>query len=79
MPRGFNNWSPADIIKFLRRHNFSHSHTRGSHFFYVGRVGNRDRQVCVPIHGKNTSIHPKTMKGIISQSGILESEWRTNA
>ena len=77
MPRGLNNWSAADIIRFLKRRGFSHSHTRGSHFYYVGKVSGDDRQVCVPIHGKNAAIHPKTLKSIVRQSGISESEWHS--
>jgi len=76
MPRGLHNWNAATVVKFLRRHGFIHAHTRGSHFYYTGKVGSRMRQVCVPIHGKNTAIHPKTLKGIIYQSGIPVGEWR---
>lgn len=75
MPRGFNNWSAADIVRFLRKHGFIHSYTRGSHFYYIGKIENRHRQVCVPIHGKNAAIHPKTLKGIMLQSGIPADEW----
>lgn len=77
MPRGFNNWSVVDIIKLLKRHHFVHSHTRGSHFYYVGAVGGKSRLVCVPVHGKSSTIHPKTLKGIIRQSGLSEHEWRS--
>lgn len=76
MPRGFNNWNAAQVIKFLKRHAFVHTHTRGSHFYYVGKVSGQDRQVCVPVHS-GTSIHPKTMKSIVLQSGISEKEWKT--
>ena len=76
MPRGMHNWSAAEVVKFLRRHGFIHSHTRGSHFYYTATIVRRARQVCVPFHGKNAAIHPKTMKGIVAQSGIPESEWR---
>lgn len=75
MPRGIHNWSAAEVVKFLRRHGFVHSYSRGSHFYYAGIIAKRARQVCVPFHGKSAAIHPKTMKGIIAQSGIHESEW----
>ena len=75
MPRGLNNWSAADIVRFLRKHEFIHSYTRGSHFYYIGKINKQSRQVCVPIHGKNAAIHPKTLKGIILQSGISTNEW----
>jgi len=31
-------------------------------------------QVCVPFHG-NTSFKPRTLKGMILQSGIPQEEW----
>jgi predicted RNA binding protein YcfA (HicA-like mRNA interferase family) len=40
-------------------------------------MGHHDRslrQVCVPLHGKK-SIKPRTLKGIIIQSGISQKEW----
>lgn len=77
MSRGLNNWSAADVIKFLRQNKFALSHTRGSHFYYIGKIGNRTRQVCVPVHGKNAAIHSKTLKGIILQSGISVDAWLT--
>lgn len=35
-------------MKFLKRHSFTHLHTRGSHFYYVGEVGGTDRQDMCP-------------------------------
>jgi predicted RNA binding protein YcfA (HicA-like mRNA interferase family) len=75
MPRGLHNWSPAQVLKFLKRHSFTHTHTRGSHFYYTAKQNGQDRQVCVPVHA-GASIHPKTMKSIILQSGIAETEWK---
>ena len=75
MPRGFHNWTGALVIKFLKQNDFKHSHTRGSHFYYVGKVDGKDHQVCIPVHG-GSSIHPKTLKSIIVQSGISDKEWK---
>ncbi len=75
MPRGLRNWSAAAVIRFLRKRRFVYAYTRGSHFYY--RSG-RAHLVCVPIHGKSGVIHPKTLKGIIRQSGIPEKEWLAN-
>ncbi len=61
-------------MRFLRNHSFVHSHTRGSHVFYTGKVGGVDRQVTVPFHA-GASIHPKTMKSIVRQSGMPENTW----
>ncbi|HQU07442.1 MAG: hypothetical protein B7X04_00620 [Parcubacteria group bacterium 21-54-25] len=77
MPRGLNNWSAAEVVRFLRQHGFTHSYTRGSHFYYTSKVARDARQVCVPTHGRKAAIHPKTLKGIIRQSGVAEEEWLT--
>lgn len=74
MPRGVNNWTAEDVVRFLKAHGFSLGHTRASHFFYVGRSGGAFRQVCVPFHGSH-AIKPRTLKGIILQSGIPKDEW----
>ena len=74
MSRGWNNWNAAEVIKFLKRHSFIHTHTRGSHFYYTAKINGKDAQVCVPVHSGN-SIHPKTMKSIARQSAIAEKEW----
>lgn len=74
MPRGFFNWTAEDAIRFLKEHGFQLNHSRGSHFYYVGRYGKRLRQVCIPFHGKRT-LKPRTLKGIIAQSGIPKEEW----
>ena len=74
MPRGINNWTYNDVVRFLKENGFRLNHTRGSHFYYVGHTNKIYRQVCVPYHGK-LSIKPRTMKGIISQSGISKDEW----
>ncbi|PIW96928.1 hypothetical protein COZ82_02335 [Candidatus Kaiserbacteria bacterium CG_4_8_14_3_um_filter_38_9] len=74
MSRGLNNWNAAQIIRFLKHNSFTHVHTRGSHFYYIGKIDGKDRQVCVPVHS-GASIHPKTMKSIIIQSGLSEKFW----
>jgi len=75
MPRGVFNWTFKDVDSFLREHRFVWNHTEGSHRFYVGSYKGFFRQVCVPFHGKNTRIDPRTLKGIIRQSGIPKEEW----
>ena len=74
MTRRLHNWTAENIIRFLRNNGFEHSHTRGSHMFYVGNVGNQIKQVCIPFHGSR-SINPKTFKSIIMQSGISQKYW----
>ena len=74
MPRGFLNWTSEDVVRLLKAHGFILNHTKGSHFYYVGHCGGMFRQVCVPFHGSKT-IKPRTLKGIILQSGIPKEEW----
>jgi len=74
MPRGFYNWTAEDVVRFLKAHDFCLNYTKGSHYFYVGRAGGTFRQVCVPFHGSKT-LKPRTLKGIIRQSGISQAEW----
>jgi len=76
MTRGIFNWSPEEVVRFLKDNGFSQSHTKGSHMFYVGRYGGKFRQVCVPFHG-GRAIKPRTMAGIIAQSGIQKDLWIT--
>jgi len=74
MPRGLNNWTAEDVVRFLKERGFILNHTKGSHCFYVGRAGGMFRQVCVPFHGSRT-IKPRTLKAIIRQSGISKENW----
>ena len=74
MPRGLNNWTFKDITDFLKEHDFRLTHTRGSHFYYVGRSGGEPRQTHIQYHGQK-SIHPRTLKSVIRQSGIPQAEW----
>ena len=74
MPNGIFNWTFGDVERFLKKHGFTLNHVNASHYFYVGHVNKILRQVCVPFHGKN-SIKPRTMNGIILQSGIPRREW----
>jgi len=74
MPNGIFIWTFSDVERFLKNHGFALNHVNASHYFYVGHVVKILRQVCVPFHGKN-SIKPRTMNGIILQSGIPRKEW----
>jgi len=74
MPRGVFNWTFNDVVRFLKKYNFRLNYTEGSHYYYTGAYNQQFRQVCVPFHGKK-SLKPRTLKGIIAQSGIPEKEW----
>ncbi len=74
MPRGVFNWTFNDVVRFLKDYHFSLNYVEGSHYFYIGSYGGNFRQVCVPFHGSK-SIDPRTLKGIIKQSGIPKEKW----
>lgn len=74
MPRRLYNWTAEDIVRFLKANRFVLNYTHGSHYYYVGYYGGLLRQVCVPFHGSRV-IKPRTLKGIIIQSGIPKDKW----
>jgi predicted RNA binding protein YcfA (HicA-like mRNA interferase family) len=74
MPRRIFNWTFDDVVRFLKDYHFSLNHVEGSHYFYAGAYGGKFRQVCVPFHGAR-ALDPRTMKGIINQSGIPKEKW----
>jgi predicted RNA binding protein YcfA (HicA-like mRNA interferase family) len=77
MPRGIYNWTAEGVMRFLKAHGFVLNHTRGSHYYYIGHSSGSFRQVCVPFHGSRI-IKPRTMGGIIHQSGITKEKWLTD-
>jgi len=74
MPKGVHNWTFVEVVRFLKSFGFQHSYTKGSHYFYIGTYNKKLRQVTIPFHGAK-AISPKTMKGIIAQSGIPKEGW----
>lgn len=74
MPKKLVNWDFSDIENFLKKNNFVLHHTNGSHYYYRGHYDKKLRMVCIPFHGSKT-IKPKTLKGIILQSGINKDTW----
>ena len=74
MPRRLFNWTFDDVVRFLKDKNFRLNHVEGSHYYYVGCISGISRQVCVQFHGRK-AIKPRTMRGIILQSGIDMKEW----
>jgi predicted RNA binding protein YcfA (HicA-like mRNA interferase family) len=53
---------------------FQLNHTRGSHHYFIAVIGKVFRQVCIPYHG-SIALKPRTMKGIMLQSGISKEQW----
>jgi predicted RNA binding protein YcfA (HicA-like mRNA interferase family) len=77
MPKKVFNWTFSETERFLRKHNFTYSHSKGSHRYYIGHYGGQPRIVQVPFHGSKT-FKPRTLKGIIKQSGIPQNIWLEN-
>ena len=74
MPNGLFNWTFSDVESFLKKYNFSLNYVNGSHYYYTGSIDKKLRHVCIPFHGSK-SIKPRTLKGIILQSGISKKDW----
>ena len=74
MPHGAFNWTFNDAVRFLKSHGFSLSHVRGSHYYFSGYQNGAPRLVCVQFHGTK-ALKPRTLNGMIVQSGIPKSEW----
>jgi predicted RNA binding protein YcfA (HicA-like mRNA interferase family) len=74
MPNGIFNWTFNDVERFLKDRGFTLNYTNASHYYYIGTQGGMLRNVCVPYHGSKV-IKPRTIKGIILQSGISQKEW----
>ena len=74
MPKRFFNWKFKDVESFLKENGFKLNYTNASHFYYIGKCEGIIRNVCVPFHGSK-AITPRTMKGIVLQSGIDKEVW----
>lgn len=74
MARGLFNWTFNDVESFLKEHKFRLNYTNASHYYYIGIYNKELKNVCVPYHGSKT-IKPRTLKGIIFQSGIPKEKW----
>ncbi|MFA5936618.1 MAG: type II toxin-antitoxin system HicA family toxin [Candidatus Paceibacterota bacterium] len=74
MPKRFFNWTFKDVENFLKENGFKLNYTNASHFYYIGNQKGILRNVCIPFHAQK-SIKPRTLKGIILQSGIEQKEW----
>ncbi|OHA17012.1 MAG: hypothetical protein A3C79_01885 [Candidatus Taylorbacteria bacterium RIFCSPHIGHO2_02_FULL_45_28] len=74
MPKGAFNWTFNDVVAVLKENGFHLNHIKGSHYFYVGYIDGKARQVCVAKHGK-ISFKPRTFKGMMEQSGLSRDKW----
>lgn len=74
MPKGVFNWTFSDVVDFLKKYSFIYAHTKGSHYYYVGKYGGKPRIVQVPFHGSKT-FKPRTLKSMVRQSGIPLNLW----
>ncbi|MCJ7578161.1 MAG: type II toxin-antitoxin system HicA family toxin [candidate division Zixibacteria bacterium] len=65
--------SSKDVKKILKENNFILSRQKGSHQQFVGNVKGKKRRVTVIVNQKHFA--PRTLKSMISQSGLSEGEW----
>jgi hypothetical protein len=76
MTRKLNNWSYQDVTDFLKENGFSFfEELKGSRQAWIKlqEGGEPDRIVELNFRGGNYS--ERTMKNIIRQSGIVETDW----
>jgi len=74
MPNRVFNWTFDDVVRVLKDNGFRLNSIEGSHHYYIGSVNGKMHQVCVAFHGK-TAFKPRTLKGMISQSGLSKKAW----
>ncbi|MBT9141479.1 MAG: hypothetical protein DDT30_02071 [Dehalococcoidia bacterium] len=72
MPK-YPKLSSKDIEKILMNHGFKFVSQKGSHRQFKGVVKGQKRRVTV-LADRN-SFHPKTLKSMIRQSGLIEEEF----
>jgi len=75
MPRKLNNWSYETVIDFLKEHGFSFfEDLDGQHVWMKLQDGGEPDRI-VELRFKDDKYTERTMKSIIRQSGMVESEW----
>jgi hypothetical protein len=76
MTRRIYNWTYPDVTAFLKENGFGfYKELEGSHEAWIkhGEDGAPDR--IVEINFTHSSYRPKTLKLMMRQSGIAQSEW----
>ena len=76
------NWSFKYLVKFLEEYGFKCGHIDGSHYFYNGRIGGKDRVVqAIYSNKEKDSQSDKTIKLAVRNSGISKKyfeEWKSD-
>ena len=71
------NWSFKSLENFLEAYGFKYGHTDGSHYFYNGKIGGKERVVqAIYSNKEKDSQSDKTMKIVIRHSGIPKEYFR---
>ncbi len=78
MSKSWHHFSAKEHATFLEENGFTHTHTNGSHAFYVKRDEAEQRivQVIIGTNEKNRQSR-KTMEMSIRHSGIPKSKYVT--
>ena len=76
MTRRLFNWHYADVTQFLKEHGFEFGEPlRGSHERWVKYKEDGATERNVEVNRSHKAYPPKTLKRMIKQSGISQSEW----
>lgn len=77
MPKNWHHFSAKEHAEFLKENGFKHTHTRGSHQFFVKSDDESDKIVQVIIGNKEKKRQSrKTMNMSIRHSGIPKGEYK---
>lgn len=76
MARRLHNWSYENVTDFLKENGLNfYKEVGGSHQAWIKRGQDKGPDRIVGMHFTRGSYRVKTMKRMILQSGINESEW----
>ncbi len=76
MTRRLHNWAYRDVIAFLKENGFVFlKELPGSHEKWIKRGQNGEQDIIVEVNFTHRSYPLLTLKTIIHQSGIDQSEW----
>ena len=75
MPRKLNNWSYESVTNFLEEHSFSFYEDLDGRHVWIKLQGDGAPDRIVELRFGTGQYAERTMKSIIRQSGIVESEW----
>ena len=73
MDKRLLNLSSQEVARILVKFGFIISRQKGSHIQYIGVINGIKRRVTLIVNQNSFTL--KTMKSMIDQSGLTETEW----